>query len=528
MTSNSRSSPLPVSRSSGIDVSGAYSRRWIVLAVLAAALALVSLDNTIVNVALRSSWRVGRATTSQLQWVVDAYSVLFAGTLLLAGSLGDRFGRRRMLVIGLVIFICASVLAAFAPNADVLTVARAIMGIGGAFIMPSTLSILVQVFTDPKERGQAIGIWAAVAGVGVALGPIIGGLLLEHFTWHAIFWVNPFVSVVVIVAALLLVPESKDESKPLLDPLGGLLSSVGLIALVFTIIEIPEAGISSVTVASALIAVVALAIFVWWESKAKRPLLPMSFFRERLFTVSVVVVGLVYFALMGAMFFLPQFLQLVQDMTPLQSGIALLPGAGGLLIASIFSPGLAQRWGSRSVVVTGLSIVIAGLLAMGLVSANTVYAFTGMCLGLVGLGLGLTLPQATNGVLASVPRDRAGIGSAVNDAVGELGGSFGVAILGGVMSFFYRDSIQQAISDAGDAVNVLPAHALDAARESLAAASIEAARLPSDVGQVFRDVAGDAFVTGMTWALSIGAAFVIAGLVLAWWKFPSHVEHVEE
>lgn len=504
------------------------TRKWAVLAVLAAALALVSLDNTIVNVALPRLQEDLGATTSQLQWIVDAYSVMFAGTLLLAGSLGDRFGRRRMLIIGIILFIVASTLAAMSPNADVLTLARGLMGIGGAFIMPSTLSILVQVFEEPRERARAIGIWAAVSGVGVALGPILGGVLLEHFTWHAIFWVNPPFSLVVLLAVFFFVPESADASKPRLDPLGAVLSSVGLIALVFTIIEVPDAGIDATTVTSAVVAFASLTAFVWWEGRVERPLLPMALFKEKLFATAVIVVGLVYFALMGALFFLPQFLQLVQDMTPLQSGLAMLPGAGGLLVASLVSQSLAERWGSRRTILTGLSIVVIGLLAMSLVSAHTGYPYTGVCLGLVGIGLGLTLPQATNGVLSSVPRERAGIGSAVNDAVGELGGSFGVAILGGVMAVFYRGAIDQAIADAGDAVNALPAGALDTARESLAAASIEAQELPADVAAIFRDVAGNAFVSGMTWALAIGAAFVLAGAVLAWRRFPKFVAKAEE
>ena len=213
--------------------------RWVVLIVLSAALAIISLDNTIVNVALPRLQEDLSATTSQLQWVIDAYSVIFAGSLLLAGSLGDRFGRRRILLIGLAIFTLGSLLAVTAENAISLTACRAIMGFGGAFIMPSTLSILVQVFRDPKERAQAIGTWAAVAGLGVAIGPIVGGLLLEHFSWHSIFWVNPPIAAAVFVSVLLLVPDSLDTSKPRLDLLGALLSGLGLIALVVTIIEIP-------------------------------------------------------------------------------------------------------------------------------------------------------------------------------------------------------------------------------------------------------------------------------------------------
>ena len=221
---------------------------WAILFVLAAALALISLDNTIVNVALPTLQEELGASTAELQWVVDAYSVLFAGTLLLAGSLGDRFGRRRALVIGLVVFGAGSLTAGFATTADGLIVCRAIMGIGGAFIMPSTLSILVQVFTDPRARAQAIGIWAAVAGAAVAIGPILGGFLLEVTSWHAIFWVNPPLVVLAVVATLLLVPESLDPGKPRLDPLGAVLSTVGIVAFVVTVIEVPVQGISTVTI----------------------------------------------------------------------------------------------------------------------------------------------------------------------------------------------------------------------------------------------------------------------------------------
>ena len=502
--------------------------RWVVLGVLSAALALVSLDNTIVNVALPRLQEDLGATTAQLQWVVDAYSVVFAGSLLLAGAMGDRFGRRRLLVIGLVIFIVASLTAAFAQDAFVLTLCRALMGLGGACIMPSTLSILVQVFPSPHERAQAIGIWAAVAGVGVALGPIVGGLLLEHFTWHAIFWVNPPLALLMLLATLAFVPESSDPAKPRLDVRGALLCGGGLIALVVTIIELPESGVDVVTASTAALAVGLLVLFVWWERRAPRPLLPMGLFGVPLFRAAVVTVGLVYFALMGAMFFLPQFLQLVQGLTPLESGIAMLPGAAGLLIASLFSPRIAERIGTRSTVVLGLVVVTLGLTSFSSLSAASPYAVVGITFLIVGLGLGLTLPQATNGVLASVPSERAGMGSAVNDAMAELGGAFGVAILGATMSLTYRQNIEQAITVAGDAARSLPGSALDAARESLAAASIAAQQLPPDVATVFRSVAGDAFVQGMDWALFVGAAIAALGAVFAWISFPKRVDRVAE
>lgn len=502
--------------------------RWAILLVLAAALALISLDNTIVNVALPTLQEDLGATTAELQWVVDAYSVLFAGTLLLAGSLGDRFGRRRALVLGLAIFGAGSLAAGLATTPDLLIACRAVMGIGGAFIMPSTLSILVQVFTEPRERAQAIGIWAAVAGAAVAIGPILGGLLLEVTTWHAIFWVNPPLVVIALIATLRLVPESKDPSKPRLDPVGAALSTIGIIAFVITVIEVPDQGISTLTVGAAIAAVVFITAFVWWERRAPRPLLPMELFTNRTFTVAIMTVALVYGALMGVMFFLPQFLQLVQGDTPLQSGLAMLPAAGGLFLASLFSPRWAERFGTRRIVVSGLLLVVAGLALAAYLTADSAYIHVGASLGLMGLGLGMVLPQATNAVLASVPRERAGMGSAVNDGVGELGGSLGVAILGSLLSLGYRNQIEAQIAAAGDAIASIPANVVEAVRESLAAGSLAVVQLPADIATPIRQVAGNAFVSGMTTALMVAAAIVAAGALLAWRMFPVRVDRVEE
>jgi EmrB/QacA subfamily drug resistance transporter len=500
----------------------------VILAVLSAALALVSLDNTIVNVALPRLQEDLGATTGQLQWIVDAYSVVFAGSLLLAGAIGDRWGRRLTLVIGLTVFILASTAAIFASGAESLMACRALMGLGGAFIMPSTLSILVQEFPEPQRRAQAIGIWAAVAGVGVAVGPVLGGFLLEHFSWHSVFWVNPPIALVMLALTLVLVPESRDATRPRVDFLGAALSGFGLVALVVTIIELPDSGISTVTITSAMSAALLLGAFIWWENRVPRPLIPMGLFREKLFSVSVVIVALVYFALMAAMFFLPQFLQLVQHLTPLQSGLAVVPGAGGLLIASVFSPRVALAIGTRTTVVAGLCIVTVGMLTFSTLTASTHIAWVSGTFFIIGLGLGFTLPQATNGVLATVPPERAGMGSAVNDAMGELGGAFGVAILGAAMSITYRANIEGAISRAGDAANILPAGALDAARESLAAASIAAGQLPADIGAVFAQLTGEAFVSGMNWALFIAAGITALGALAAFFLFPSRVDHVSE
>jgi len=267
---------------------------------------------------------------------------------------------------------------------------------------------------------------------------------------------------------------------------------------------------------------------VWWERRAPRPLLPMELFRQSTFVVSVVTVGLVYFALMGAMFLLPQFLQLVQSMTPLESGIAMLPGAGGLLVASLVSPAVAARIGARSTVVLGLLLIVLGLGLSSLYRVDTAYAFIAVSLGSVGVGMGLALPQATNAVLGSVPRERSGMGSAVNDAVGELGGSFGVAILGALMSVVYRDRIDAAVAALGERAASVPGEVLDAVRESLASAALIASRMSPDDADVAHVATGEAFVGGMTWAMLLGGGIVAVGAVLAWRFFPRELEQVSE
>lgn len=402
------------------------------------------------------------------------------------------------------------------------------MGIGAACIMPSTLSILTQVFPDPRQRVRAIGIWAAVSGAAIAVGPILGGLILEAFQWHAVFLINPPLVAAAFIATLLMVPESSNPVRPRIDVVGAILSTIGIVFLVVTVIEAPESGIGTVTVVSALAAVVLLAAFVWWERRTPEPLLPISLFGQRLFTVSALCVGLVFFALMGMMFFLPQFLQLVQDLTPLQAGLATLPGAGGLLVGSMVSPRVGERWGSRRVLVLGLALVAAGLTALGTVQGDAPYILVGVPLGFMGIGLGLALPQATNGILASVPRDRSGLGSAVNDGFTELGGSMGVALLGAILAAGYRSTIERAIAEAGSAVDAIPPEVVAAVRESLASGVLAVSRLPEAMATPIREVAAQAFVTGMGAALWAGAAVVVAGAILARVALPAHVERAEE
>lgn len=515
--------PTPSAVSETSASAGAHSRRWLILGLLSGCLALIALDNTIVNVALPRLQEDLHASATELQWIVDSYSLFFAGSLLLAGSLGDRYGRRRALLVGLTIFGVFSLGAGISPNPTTLMTCRALMGIGGAFMMPSTLSILAQVFRDPTERGQAIGVWSAVAGGAVALGPILGGLLLDHYDWHSIFLINPALAALAIVVTIAIVPESRDPSRPRLDPLGAVASTGGLIAVVYAIIEIPSAGIGLETVAAGVGGLALLGGFVAWELHTPAPMLDVRFFTRPLFSVSVLSVAVIYFALFGAMFFVPQFLQLVRGLSPLASGVGVLPLAGGLLVASLLSPRWSRRAGARTVVVSGLVAVGAGMVAAGWLTASTPYILLGVVLGLMGTGLGLALPQATNGILASIPREKAGSGSAVNDAVGEVGGSLGVAVLGAVLSASYRESIDAAIVKAGPAAETLSGTTLGELADSLASASLVATRLNGSAADTVRATAGVAFTNGMTTALLLGAVVPFVGAMVVWFRFPRDV-----
>ena len=513
--------PASTATAGGDPSAAVHARRWVILALLAGCLALIALDNTIVNVALPRMQEDLHVSEGELQWIVDSYSLFFAGSLLIAGSLGDRYGRRLALLFGLSVFGLFSLGAGLAPNTDTLMICRALMGIGGAFIMPPTLSILAQVFRDPGERGQAIAIWAAVAGAAVAVGPVLGGFLLEHFDWHSIFLINPVLVIGAIAVTLAVVPESRNPARPRLDPLGATLSTTGLVSLIYAIIQIPEDGLSLGTVGAGLVGIALLVGFVVWELRAPSPMLDMNFFADSLFSTSVFAVAVIYFALFGAMFFVPQFLQLVRGFSPLASGFGVVPLAAGLLVASLLSTRWAAHVGARTVVVTGLLSVTAGMVVAAFITASTPYVVLGIVLALMGAGLGLALPQGTNGIIASVPREKAGSGAAVNDAVGEIGGSLGVAILGAILSTSYHSSINTAIARAGPAAAELPHATLDSIRESLASASVAAGQIEGPAGPAIRATAGVAFTNGMTTALLIGAIVPAVGAIVVRWKFPA-------
>lgn len=488
------------------------SKRWLALSVLCVSLFAIVLDNTIVNVALPTLVRDLQADISGLQWVVDAYTLVFAGLLLLAGTLGDRYGRRRTLMIGLGVFGAASAAAAFAGGVDQLVLARAVMGAGAAFIMPATLSLLTNVFTDRRERAMAIGIWAATAGAGVALGPVLGGVLLDHFWWGSIFIVNVPVVAVALLAAPRLVPESRDPSSRRIDWLGAGLSGVGLIALVWAVIEAPSKGWGSAAVLVALgLAVGSLLAFVVWQRRATEPLLDVRLFRNVRFTAASLTIMVLFFALFGFLFLSTQYLQFVLGYSPSAAGIRMLPYAGAMIVAAPLSARLVSRFGVRRVVTAGMVLFAGGLAVAATVTTATGYDRLALAMLAMGVGMGLAGTPATESIMSSVPPDRANVGSAVNDTTRELGGALGVAVVGSIVSSLYGSRLDGALPDG------VPAPLAAAARESVGAAT----QMTGRAGTAVADAAREAFVVAMSRGTLVVAAMAALGALIAWRFLPS-------
>jgi EmrB/QacA subfamily drug resistance transporter len=485
-----------------------YDRRWWTLLVLSTALLVISLDNTILNVALPTIERELDASSGQLQWIVDSYTLVFAGLLLTMGALGDRFSRRGALVAGLAIFGGASLASAFAESATMLVATRALMGVGGALIMPTTLSILTNVF-PAEERPKAIGIWAAVAGVGVGVGPAAGGFLIDQMDWTAVFLINVPIVVAALLATPKLVPDSRDPEQARLDPIGALLSTVGLGLLTAAIIEAPDRGwTAAVILGGFAAAALVLAGFVAWELRAASPMLDVRLFRIRRFTGASGAIALVFFALFGAIFFLTQYLQGVLDYTPSEAGVRMLPVAAGLIVAAPLSARLAGRLGTRAVVAAGLTVVATALFLLSGAETDSGYSLVAASLVLLGLGMGATMAPATESIMSAVPLGHAGVGSAMNDTVRMVGGTLGVAILGSLLSSSYRGDMEPAVKS-------LPEPAADAASDSLGHASGVADQIGGGAGQALSRAAETAFTTAMSHTLTVAAATALAGALLA-------------
>jgi EmrB/QacA subfamily drug resistance transporter len=488
-----------------MDAETIYRRRWATLGVLSLSLVIIGLDNTILNVALPTLVRELGATASQLQWMVDSYVLVFAGLLLTMGALGDRFGRKLALSVGLVVFGLSSIAAAFADSANTLIAARAVMGIGGALIMPATLSIITNVFEGP-ERGRAIAAWAAVAGLGIILGPVLGGWLLENFWWGSIFLINVFVVIVAIGAGAVLVPESKDPDATPLDPLGAVLSIAGLVSLVYAIIEAPSRGWTDPLVMTMFgLAAVLIAVFLWWETRTEHPMLQLSFFENPRFSAASVAITLVFFAMFGTVFLNTQYLQFVLGFTPLEAGFRVMPVAT-MIVAAPLSARFTERFGTKRVVTTGLVIVAAAMSILATITVDTGYGRVAVALAILGAGMGTAMAPATESIMGSLPLAKAGVGSAMNDTTRQIGGALGVAILGSVLASSYSASMAPVVAD-------LPAEAAAVAGDSVGGATAVASQIGAAGGPLL-EAAGAAFIDGMGIAVWVAAAVALLGAVV--------------
>lgn len=490
-----------------------HARRWAILAVLCLSLTIVIIGNTSLNVALPTLAAELDASTSQLQWMVDAYALVFAGLLFTAGTLGDRYGRKGALQAGLVVFLLGAALAATADTAQTVILGRGVMGVAAAFVMPSTLSILTNVF-PAEERPKAIAIWAGISGGGAALGPIASGWLLEHFFWGSVFLVNvPFILAALIGGALL-VPSSKDPAEQPLDVPGALLSVVGLGALVYAIIEAPHNGwLSSQTLLTFGLSFVALAAFALRERTARFPMLDLGLFRDRRFSVASAGITLTFFAMFGTFFLVAQYLQMVLGYTPFESGLFQLPFAFIMMAVAPRVPALVAHHGAARVVSVGLTSTALGLAAFSTVGVDSSLLNVYAAVLPLAFGMAITMTPLTTLIMASVPLGRAGVGSAMNDTTRELGGALGVAVLGSVVTSQYTAGLSGSLAG-------LPGAARELADTGLAGALAVAGEIGGPQGDALADAAKQAFVDGLGAAAVIGSVVVFVAAVVAYRLLP--------
>ena len=487
------------------------TRRWWVLTVLCLSVLLVSVDNTIVNVALPTIGRELGASTSDLQWVVDGYTLAFAALLLLGGALGDRFGRRRLLELGLVAFAGTSVLAALAGTTGQLIAARAAMGVSAAAVYPATLALLLSTFSGRRERATAIGIWSAVTGLSVAVGPVSGGLLLEHFAWGSVFGVNLPLAALAVLAGRVLLTESADPHRRRFDLVGATASVVGIGLLVHTTIEAPGSGwTSAATVGGYLAAVAALVFFVGWELRSTEPMLDVRLFTDPRVSVGSGAIALAFFSLFGFIFLITQYFQAVRGYSTLAAGLATLPFAVVIGPVSPLAILAMRAVGTKLVVAAGLLTMAAGFaVAATTTLASAYWGAVVVAMVLMAAGLGLVTGPATEAVMGALRADQAGAGSAVNDTVREVGGTLGVAVVGSVLSTVYGPSVVDALTGAG-----APAPAAEAGADSVFAGLAVAAQLPGGATTAVQQSFLDGVHAGSWVAAAVSAAGALVVLAL--------------
>ncbi|NGO41695.1 MFS transporter [Streptomyces ureilyticus] len=493
--------------------------RWLALAVLVLAVLLVAVDATVLGLATPYISEDLKPSGTQLLWIGDVYSFVIAGLLVSMGSLGDRIGRKKLLLIGSVAFGLVSVLNAYASTPELLIVARALLGVAGATLMPATLALIRNLFHDPRERSLAVGIWGATASAGMAIGPIAGGFLLEHFWWGSVFLINLPVMAVLVLVGMKLLPESRNPEPGPWDLISVFLSLVGMVGIVYGIKETAAHGGSGQAAAAGLLGGVALFGFVRRQLTLKSPLLDMRLFRNRGFSAAVLADLLTILGLSGLVFFLSQYLQLVQGMRPLMAGLAELPAAVGAVVAGLIAGTVARRYSVRAVVAGGLAAVGLALATLTLLDQSTGYPLLGGALLVVGVGAGFSFTVTADVILSSVPKEQAGAASAVSETAYELGAALGIALLGSIVTGVYGGFTAPAGT---------PPEVAAAAHESLGGAVEATAGLPN--AQALLDAARAAFVDGLTLAAGAGAVVLLGAAVAAWFllrgqRLESGAEH---
>jgi DHA2 family multidrug resistance protein-like MFS transporter len=490
-----------------------FQRRWFLLGVMCLSLVMVVMSVSGLNVALPSIQQDLDASATDLQWIVDAYAIVFAGLLLTAGAIGDRFGRKTALMGGLAVFGLGSLIGVFADTASAIIISRAVSGIGAAFVMPATLSLLTAVF-PPHERSKAIATWAGFAGAGAALGPVIVGFLLTgwwifpSFAWSAAFVVNVVAASAVLIVIAIYAPAHRDERPTPLDPVGAALSLVGLASLLFGVIEGPERGWNdSLVVGGFVVAVVTLSLFIVWELRTKEPMLPLEFFKIRAFSTGTGIITVCFLVMFGFFFLVTQYFQFVKGYSPLRAGLATMPFALTMILVAPRSARLVARFGLNKVVACGFSLISAGFVLLSFVAPTTPYLVMVIGFVIMSAGMASSAAPGTGAIMSAVPMSKAGVGSAVNDTTRELGGALGIAISGSIVAASYRSHID---------TSAVPEDVADIAGESIGGAVRSAAQLGGAQGAGLQRLAGEAFTNAFNTAMIVSAVIAaLAGFVLA-------------
>ena len=492
--------------------------RWYVLLIMCMVLFIISIDNTVLNLALPSISTDLGASASQLQWIVDAYTLIFASLLITTGSVGDRYGRKKLLMLGLALFGLGSLGAALSVSTFMLIVFRGVLGLAGSMVMPSTLSILTNVFQDGKERAKAIAIWSSIFSIGAGIGPIIGGFLINSFSWSAVFYLNIPIVAIALLGGFLIVPESKDSKAPRPDLPGVGLSIIGVFSLVFGTIQAGENGwFAAPVLISFVIAAVFIYAFIRWENHSSTPMLPLYFFKNKNFTGANVSLTISSFAMMGSMYFFSQFLQSVLGYTPIIAAVSMFPMTISVLFFTMQSVKLDSRMGTKFSMSLGLLLSGAALFLFSLTAdINTSYWYVLLVQIILGSGIGFTMSPATNAIMSSLPPNRAGVGSAMNDTTRQMGGALGIAVLGALMNGSYRAALVSFSGTQGVTEVVL-----EQIRSSIQGAHLVAANFGTELANQIVLASNQAFVGGMREALLVGGIFMVIASITAWLTLPS-------